>query len=584
MVIAPFPFAQLDAVTKSEARAGRSLRAHLAHAVDLDHLERAFAELSPGVPVRVRVLPRRVRKFSTVRGADDFVGVAFSHGESTAIGDALLLEVSGALAAALTRRALKRPDLRVYDAGKSAPPELVGSFVALALAVARRAFSEATLRVVSAGPGALLSADLLRAAGGDAYTLSFAVLLDGSELGERREGEAFEARVSIARARVASPPTEIWNHATLASLGVTPLALRIVFCSVIARARDIAELAPGDAFMLGEARVALSADGAPEGNVMLIAPRGEHALSARIANAGSLVFEGALSNASWSETEKMEDTGKTELALADAPVVVRVEIGACEMPAREWASLKNGDVVSLRKRLGEHVTLRVSGVEVAPRRARSSGRRSRRPNRGTEPNVTNRLVSGFIVFASCTHMAACNSSSSGGSAGAGNGQPAGSASAGTMIGMVGADASGADKPGTTSPAASGSASANANGANGAGGTFSGSYTSEQAKDPPPKKAEDDGGDGIGDGTLTLSIAPDNSAKGTLAGPLGECVLYGTVVGDTVTGTVFPKASSSGSFYGTFVATKKDGAWSGKIVASRGNAGAVRDASFTLKAS
>ncbi len=60
-----------------------------------------------------------------------------------------------------------------------------------------------------------------------------------------------------------------------------------------------------------------------------------------------------------------EDTGKTEVALADAPVVVRVEIGAAEMPAREWASLGKGDVISLRKRLGEAVTLRVSGVEVA---------------------------------------------------------------------------------------------------------------------------------------------------------------------------------------------------------------------------
>ena len=52
-------------------------------------------------------------------------------------------------------------------------------------------------------------------------------------------------------------------------------------------------------------------------------------------------------------------------ALLDAPVVVRVEIGVCEMPAREWAALGRGDVVTLGRRLGEPVVLRIGGVEAA---------------------------------------------------------------------------------------------------------------------------------------------------------------------------------------------------------------------------
>ena len=49
----------------------------------------------------------------------------------------------------------------------------------------------------------------------------------------------------------------------------------------------------------------------------------------------------------------------------DAPVVVRVEIGAVEMKAREWAELGAGDVVTLGRKLGDPAVLRVAGVEVA---------------------------------------------------------------------------------------------------------------------------------------------------------------------------------------------------------------------------
>ena len=52
-------------------------------------------------------------------------------------------------------------------------------------------------------------------------------------------------------------------------------------------------------------------------------------------------------------------------ALEDAPVVVRVELGVVELPAREWAALADGDVLTLGRKLGDLVVLRVGGVEVA---------------------------------------------------------------------------------------------------------------------------------------------------------------------------------------------------------------------------
>ena len=51
--------------------------------------------------------------------------------------------------------------------------------------------------------------------------------------------------------------------------------------------------------------------------------------------------------------------------LADAPVVVRVEIGTASMTAREWAGLSAGDVIALGRPIAEPVILRVAGVEVA---------------------------------------------------------------------------------------------------------------------------------------------------------------------------------------------------------------------------
>ena len=52
-------------------------------------------------------------------------------------------------------------------------------------------------------------------------------------------------------------------------------------------------------------------------------------------------------------------------AVADAPVVVRVELGSVTMTAREWARLGPGDVVELGRPLGSLVTLRAGGVALA---------------------------------------------------------------------------------------------------------------------------------------------------------------------------------------------------------------------------
>jgi flagellar motor switch/type III secretory pathway protein FliN len=352
--VRPFPFASLDAVTRDEARAERAMRAFVADAIDVSAVCAALSEIAGGETVDVLV--RRVRKASRARGADDFVGIAFGTKDNASLATSVLVEVEGALAAAVLRKTLKRPPAHVHDKTRPPPAEVIGATAAVAGAVTRRAHGKsAPATIIAAGPGASLFGDLLRAAG-DAYTLSVTVVLGP---------DAFEARVSVAAAALDFAPRARFDAETLHALDVTPLSLVVVAAASGVSARDVASLARGDAWMPGAHALALAND-ALVGPMMLVAPRAEVGLAVRATDATHLVFEGDLVSLSWSAEGVMkEDTGKTEVAIADAPVVVRVEVGACELPAREWASLKKGDVITLKKRLGEAVSLRVSGVEVA---------------------------------------------------------------------------------------------------------------------------------------------------------------------------------------------------------------------------
>jgi hypothetical protein len=118
------------------------------------------------------------------------------------------------------------------------------------------------------------------------------------------------------------------------------------------------------------------------------------------------------------------------------------------------------------------------------------------------------------------------------------------------------------------------------------GTLSGDYDSKASTVVVPNakwKGDDDGKFGLGTGTMTLTLAADGSVTGTLSGALGDALLFGHADGATITGTMIPKTPGADSFYGTFVAEKKDNTAKGKLMASRSNAGALREADFSLVA-
>lgn len=356
--VVPFPFGALDALSAREAAATSRLRSVARGHVRLDAVAAALGELAGE---RVDVFVRKVKGADPPRGIDDMVGVMLAPAESARTSSQrALVELEGALAAALAARALRGRAPRVIDASRPAPPELAGAVAAVLATALRRAHAGRPLRVVAAGPGAALARDLV-AAERDVTTAWLTVTLGP---------DAYDARVSVPDAAVASPAPESFGPEALAALGDAPLALPLLAASCLALRRDLRALAPGDAFLPG-AFPLRDAGGELVGPVALVAPRAERGLAADLAEGGRLVLRGLVESHPWDRPAEpipmsAEPSSNATLeVLEDAPVVVRVELGAVELTARHWANLGAGDVVSLGRKVGEPAILRVGGVEVA---------------------------------------------------------------------------------------------------------------------------------------------------------------------------------------------------------------------------
>lgn len=352
--VRPFPFAALEPLTRADARMTARLRRIARDFVDLASVEAALGEL---LGERVNVRARRHHKLEAPRGADDAIGVVLAMPGERVLMRRVLLEVEGALGAALVTRALRQKAPRIVDASRTPSPAVAGALAAVVVTTMRRAHAASVPRVVAAGPGAELARDLLLAER-DVTTTWLTV-----ELGQ----DAFEARVHVPDALAPAPRAEPLTQLDLLRLGDAPLALPLVIATALASRHDLAALAPGDAFMPPKLALALR-DGALTGAVALVAPSSERGLGADLAEGGRLVVRGRLESHPWIQERSMpsEPTAVTTVeVLEDAPVVVRVELGTVEMKAREWAELAPGDVVSLGRRVGDPAILRVGGVEVA---------------------------------------------------------------------------------------------------------------------------------------------------------------------------------------------------------------------------
>lgn len=356
--VAPFPWHALDSVTRDAVRALEGARRRLRAIGDVSKLEEA-ATGALGVPVSGLV---RRTYYGPTPATDGGVSVLLAPADAAAVDQALLVRAETPLAVAIARRVTGRPIARVVDAAGAPAPEVVGAFAAAVAAVARRAHAQRALRVLAAGPSAALGRDF-HARTGVACTLQATVVLGD---------DAFDVAISVPRASADGTAPDVFDARSLSQLGRAPIAMPVVIATLELSRAEASTLSVGDAVMLGLPEGASFAGRA----VTLVPPRAEVGFVAHVGEGGGLVLSGEVVDAPWSATTLGDEMDSNEAGaqssqktmvdvLGDAPVVLRVEVGTCEMAARDWALVAKGDALSLGRRLGEPVVLRIAGAEVA---------------------------------------------------------------------------------------------------------------------------------------------------------------------------------------------------------------------------
>ncbi|MBX3218240.1 MAG: FliM/FliN family flagellar motor switch protein [Labilithrix sp.] len=356
----PFPFAALPAISREELRTAERLREAAASFVRSEAVAEALAELTGE---KVTIALRRARPLDAARIPADGVGVAFSPADEPGLHRAALVDVEPALAANLVARALRQRAPKVTDASRSPSPEVAGALAAVLHAALRRAHASVPLRVVAAGPAHALARDLA-AIHGRVATAWLTVVVGA---------DAFDARVSLPIGELPAPsPRAPALHDALVAMGAAPIALPLVAVTCLAGRTTLAALRAGDAFLVPGFPLD-AASGALLGPVALVAAGAERGIAGELGDGSRLVLRSdRLEHHPWDlaphapsgETMTGEPNPTLEV-IEDAPVVVRVELGALEMKARDWAALAPGDVVTLGRKLGDPAILRVGGVEVA---------------------------------------------------------------------------------------------------------------------------------------------------------------------------------------------------------------------------
>jgi type III secretion system YscQ/HrcQ family protein len=328
----------------------------------------------------VEILVHAIERATQVRPSADALAVllATSRADGEAAGHAWV-EAESTLASAVLGRVLRRP-LRVPLAAADArSPSLAGALAAVLVACARRDHRGPPLRVLSAGssadvpvrpiPGPGRAADApSRPHQGDSPAHP-SEALGVALLTVLLDRDAFSARVVVPIADGRPAPRSAWDRATLAALGPLPLSLPIVACAVRLPVADLASLMPGDALVASPWRLH-TAGAALLGPVHLAAPSSAVGLRAELVEERRLVLRG--------EVEPLVESNDTEDSMGEGdevdalvenvgaiPVVLRVEIGEATMAAREWAALGRGDIITLRRRVGDPVVLRVGDIPVA---------------------------------------------------------------------------------------------------------------------------------------------------------------------------------------------------------------------------
>jgi len=328
-----YPWHALESVSRSGARRAGRARRQVQSVLDVQRLDTALSELTE---TEAAIIVQRVTTEAPPRRP--LIELGFELGSSGVV-CALCLEPE--LATNVLGRVLRRPI--ALSAHSSLDDSLSGALSALVLELARRAGAQAPLHLLAPSEALARASDVFVQASvlvaGTPYSVLLALRL--AEL-----------------APAASPP--------LGSLGELPIALPVVIGWSLAERAHLRDFVPGNAWFPGPG---LRLNAHAEGPVALASPSQDWGVAGTLSRAGKIVLRGESVQLLPDAGELMSDPAKPEASLTDAvldsPVVVRVEMGAVSMTAREWAELGPGDVIETGLRIAAPVVLRVAGREVA---------------------------------------------------------------------------------------------------------------------------------------------------------------------------------------------------------------------------
>jgi flagellar motor switch/type III secretory pathway protein FliN len=355
--VRPFPWASLESTTHASVSAERALRAWVSTRARPSRALQALGDMLGGI--KIDALVRRVEEV-VARDLTPLEGGVAARVFPAEAPRGLLVEADGALAEQCVARVIRRSATRLTDPARPRTPGLSGAFAAVLAAAVRRAHVESALRVTAeTNPAAALAA--LSRDEDKVLVASLTIVLGD---------EAFAARAVVPRAWIGVVAPRPWDRASLLGLGAARLSLPVVACTTIASVRDMATLRRGDAWLPENWPLVRASNGSLTGRVLLAAPDGEVGHVADLGEGGELVLRGEsrpLLPAS-KESSGMESAKETDDlvdAIGEVSVTVRVEIGSVEMRARDWATLSNGDVIAMGRRVADPVVIRVGGAVMA---------------------------------------------------------------------------------------------------------------------------------------------------------------------------------------------------------------------------
>ena len=337
--VAEYPWARVPRVARAAITARREVLARVFGALDPTRCAASLSQLlGEGVEVPSVYFAERRRADVSLALLTDAVTLQFP-----AQGLRLTVQPEADLVRVCIARLLEQ-DFELGWADTGVDAALRGAGAALLLEVARRASRgqppELTAEGVVSGAWLLCATVTLRLAGKPYRIELCAEPLDGTR------------PLDLAKPRVA-----------LRRLGALRLQVPWVCAVTHMGLRELERLEVGDVWLPGSD--AWLDRERPLAAGLLAPPRSERGLPVHVS--GGRIVLGAEAVVVHEELESSMNQEESELEqiVGETPLIVRLEVGALEMSAAEWAALRPGDVVQSGRRIDHAVILRTGGREIA---------------------------------------------------------------------------------------------------------------------------------------------------------------------------------------------------------------------------